>query len=363
MKENQTKTVCFFNSNKAWGGGEKWHFQTCKELERRGYRTLLVTHNHSQLRVKATQDRMNVFSFSVGNLSFLNPLKILVMAAFFKSKGVDAIVLNLPADLKLAGLAAKLAGVRKIIYRRGMPHPLRNTWLNRFLFTKVLTDIVVNSEEIGRNLEKGNEAWYPKEKMTLIYNGVDLTKPVDRSRKLYEKKDGEIVIGNAGRLTEQKGQKYLIEMAEILKREGVKFVVLIAGQGDLRDLLLASINAKGLQNEVRLLGHVDDMPAFMSSLDVFVFPSLFEGTANTLIETLLFELPTIAFDVSSNGEIIEDGKNGFLVKLGDSKAMADVILSGTYKTASEFEKPLKEKFDYRKNINKLGSIIEPNLIT
>jgi glycosyltransferase involved in cell wall biosynthesis len=310
---NQQKTVCFFNSNKAWGGGEKWHFTTCKELGRRGFKTILVTNQYSELRSKGIQERLDTFSFRIGNLSFLNPIKLLVLALFFKSKGVDVVILNLPADLKVAGLAAKIAGVKKIIYRRGMPHPLRNTWLNRFLFTKILTNVIVNSKEIGRSLKEGNETWFPEEKMVLIYNGVDTSKPVDKSQKLYEKQGDELVIGNAGRLTEQKGQKYLIELAKLLKADGKKFKILIAGEGELRGALTKMIEENGLQDEVKLLGHVTNMPAFFNSLDVFVFTSLFEGSANTLIETLQYGVPTVAWDVSSNPEIIENGKSGYLV--------------------------------------------------
>ncbi len=187
MTGSPTKTICFFNSNKAWGGGEKWHFSTAKELLRRGYQVYLVTHLYSQLRTKATAERLPNYSFSIGNLSFINPMKLLVLFFFFKAKKIDTIIMNLPADLKVAGLAAKLAGVKTIIYRRGMPHPLRNTWLNRFYFTHILTHVVVNSEEIGRSIEQGNEAWFPKNKLTLLYNGIDL-KPHLSPKKLYEKK-------------------------------------------------------------------------------------------------------------------------------------------------------------------------------
>lgn len=325
MKESPTKTICFFNSNKAWGGGEKWHFTTAKEFQRRGYKVILATNNRSELYKKGTAEKLHTQPFLVGNLSFLNPIKLFTMALYFKTHGVDAVILNLPSDLKFAGLAAKLAGVKRIIYRRGMPHPLRNTWLNRFLFKTVLTHVVVNSQEIGRSLKQGNEDWFPEDKMVLIYNGVDLNATVKTDKKVYVKQGDEIVIGNAGRLTEQKGQKYLIEMAELLKKDGVKFKVVIAGEGELRGELTSSIKAKGLENEVVLLGHVDDMPAFFNSLDVFVFTSLYEGSANTLIETLQYGVPCVAWDVSSNPEVIEDGKNGILCGFQEIKPLCDKL--------------------------------------
>lgn len=363
MKGSPTKTICLFNSNQAWGGGEKWHLSTAVELRRKGYNTLLVTNLRSELRTKGVNEKLNVYSFLIGNLSFLNPFKLIVLYFFLKSKRVDTIIMNLPADLKSAGIAAKLAGVKNIIYRRGMPNPLRNTWLNRFLFQKVLTKVIVNSTEIGRSLAQGNESWFPKEKMILIYNGVDTNASFDQSKILYQKKNNELILGNAGRLTSQKGQKYLIEMAEILKNQNVNFHLIIAGEGELRNSLLEQIKVKNLQDQVTLLGHVSDMPAFMNSLDIFVFPSLFEGSANTLIETLFYKKPVIAFDVSSNPEIIQHKVNGMLAKALDSQDLTKCVLElmNSPLMREEFvkngEKIVKEKFDNQKIFEKIQAII------
>lgn len=358
MKDSPTKTIVFFNSNKAWGGGEKWHLTTCKEFKNRGFNTILVANNRSEIAKRGIEERQNVYRFSVSNLSFINPFKILTFFLFFKTKNVDAVVMNLPSDLKAAGIAAKLAGVPKIIYRRGMPHPLRNTWLNRFLFTNVITHVIVNSKEIGRSLKQGNESWFPENKMVLIYNGVDTSKPVDKSRKLYEKKDGEIVIGNAGRLTEQKGQKYLIDLAKLLKADGMNFKMLIAGEGKLHGELQKSIDDNGLKDCVKLLGHVTDMPGFFNSLDVFVFTSLYEGSANTLIETLQYGIPTIAWDVSSNPEIVINNETGFLVTLGNVEEIKKIIQSSSYKNyIANGEEKVKTEFDSKKNLENLASIL------
>lgn len=363
MNESPTKTVCFFNTNKAWGGGEKWHFTMAKELERRGYNVFLVTNTGSVLRTKGNAEKLQTYDFSINNLSFLNPIKILVIAAFLRSKKVDTIILNLPIDLKVAGVAAKIAGVKKIIYRRGMPHPIRNTFINRFLFTKVLTGVIANSKEVERSLIQGNEDWFPKEKVTVIYNGIDTSKPIDRSKKFYQKQGEELVIGNAGRLTEQKGQKYLISLGSLLKSKGINFKILIAGEGELKDSLLSEIRVADLEDRVKLVGHVDDMLSFYNSLDMFVYTSLWEGLANTLLEVIWNQIPTIAWDVSSNAEIIESGINGWLIKVGDINDLfrkIDYFLnkSEELKTVeSNLQKSFPEKFENNKNVKLLTMLI------
>lgn len=355
------KTICFFNTNRAWGGGEKWHLTTAQEMNRRGYNAIMVTNSGSQLYKKARLEKLTVYGFSVNNLSFVNPLKILTMAAFFKSKKVEAVILNLPQDLKLAGLAAKLAGIKTIIYRRGMPHPLRNTLLNRFLFKRILTHVVVNSEEIGRSLREKNEAWFPQEKLKLIYNGVTSTE--HHHEKLYHKVNNEFVIGNAGRLTDQKGQVYLIELAEKFKQDKISFRLLIAGEGELRTYLTNLIAQKNLQDEVKLLGHVEDMTSFFNSLDIFVFTSKYEGSANTLIETIQHNIPCVAFDISSNPEIIQHSVNGYLAKPFEVSDLHKYTLEifnhpemkEKFRLANE--RILSTKFDSHRNLTLLEGIL------
>jgi len=345
---------CFFNSNKAWGGGEKWHLETAKFLLSSHDEVLIVTNHQSKLKEKAQENNLPWESFQVGNLSFLNPFKIISVRNLLKREKIEVIFLNLPQDLKLAGLAAKLAGVKKIIYRRGMPHPLRNTFLNRFYFKHILTHVVANSEEIARSLKKGNESWFPKEKLHLLYNGV---KPHHETPSpLFTKTEKVWYLGNAGRLTSQKGQEYLIQMAKMLKEKNFPFHLFIAGEGELQEKLQAMIHEFKLEKEVTLLGHVQEMERFFSALDFFIFPSAYEGSANTLIETLMAKLPSIAFNVSSMPEIIQHERTGLLAPLGDAQALAQAVIRLSEdqelreKIKSEGFKLVQEKFDQEKNL-------------
>ena len=114
MKNN---TICFFNSTKAWGGGEKWHFEISKFLHEKGYSIIIITNRRSELFKKAKEYGLRVISTKITNLSFLNYFKILFLKNVFIKERIDIIIINLSADLKVASIAAKLAGIRRIIYR------------------------------------------------------------------------------------------------------------------------------------------------------------------------------------------------------------------------------------------------------
>jgi len=311
----QPRSLCFFNTNGPWGGGEHWHFENALLARDKGYKVCVVAGKGSVLAQRlADQPGIQLFTPSLGALAFLNPFALLRLAAFFRQEQVDALLLCLPRDVKAGGLAAKLAGVRDIIYRRGIAVPVRNRALNRLLFRHVLTKLIVNSEETRRCVLGENAALLPPERIHLIYNGFDVAAfDARQSEPLVARRPGELVIGTAGRLTEQKGQRLLIEAAALLRAQNAPpFRVLIAGSGELEQELKAQVRARGLEAQVEFLGFVHDMKAFHQCLDIFALPSLWEGFGFVLAEAMTLGLPVAAFRVSSIPEVVQADETGLL---------------------------------------------------
>lgn len=314
----ERRKICFFNSTKAWGGGEKWHFDIAARLHARYRNIFAVAGKGSELGKRLIKTDIPHHLVAIGNLSFLNPCKIFKLARLFRKENVDILIMNLPADLKAAGIAARLAGVERIIYRRGSAIPVRNTLLNRFLFRYVIDEIIANSEETARTILSENPELFPAEKIHVVYNGVDWEKfesspqpPVYRSQQVG------IVLGNAGRLTPQKGQDILIKVAKQLKNKGYSFEILIAGEGKLKEQLIQKARDEGVAEQLRFLGFVANMPQFLSSIDIFLLPSHWEGFGYVIAEAMYCEKPVVAFNVSSNPEIISNNETGFLVEKGN----------------------------------------------
>ena len=131
MRENKKNGICFFNSVKPWGGGEKWHFEMAKRLHEKGFPVMIYTNRISELKSRADSAEIPNYSQRINNLSFLNPFIIIKLAIHLRKLNIQTIILNSPADLKAAGPAARLAGVPLIIYRRGSEIPIKNSMLNR----------------------------------------------------------------------------------------------------------------------------------------------------------------------------------------------------------------------------------------
>lgn len=318
--------ICFFNSHRFWGGGEKLHLEYALGLKNRDHQVEICCDKNSELRSHALQEKIPCSFFSVGNLSFLNPVKLIRLYFLFKKKNFDALVFSSSQDMKTAGLAAKLAGIKNIVYLRGLASPVKNSFVNRFYFSKILTHIIANSEETKRMLLKHLHQTIDEQKIKIVYHGIAINtnpSPINSMKINIKRKTPEqVILGNAGRLTEQKGQSDLLEVAKILKAKKLNFILYIAGEGELKQILQSKIKESGLENEVVLLGFVSAMEEFYRSLDIFLLSSGWEGFGYVLVEAMMANKPVVAYNISSNPEIVENGQTGFLVDYKDLNAFA-----------------------------------------
>ena len=325
--------ICFFNTTRAWGGGEKWHLEAATYLWEQKRTVLLVAHTKGVLYQKAQALGIPVQGLESGNLSFLNPLKVYRLKQFFKRNAFEVVLMNLSRDVKLAGFAGRWAGIPRIIYRRGSDIPVRDTWLNRLLFSKVVGEVLVNSRATATSLLSKNPNLFPKENIKVVYNGLDFNAMKKKLQAQNQQKVSTYDFGpgnpihlvNLGRLEAQKNQGFLIEVAKELRSRGLEFRMHIGGEGRLRKELEEKISREGLHGHVQLHGFIDAPLAFLQGADIFVLPSLWEGFGYVLAEAAFVRKPVVAFTISSNPEVIPDGKAGILTPAGDRNAFCDAL--------------------------------------
>jgi len=362
-KRTGKKTICFFNSMNTWGGGEKWHFDVASYMVRQQFRALLVSSPGSPLSEKLTEINIRCYGIRISNLSFLNPVKLLRIARIFRREKVGVLITNLSGDMKVASIAGKIAGVPGIIYRRGSAIPIRNTPFNRYLFRRVITNIVANSWETRRTILANNEMLVPDSKIRVIYNGIYLSRYHENVTPLYLPQPEEIVLGSAGRLSEEKGHDHLLEMLRYLQVNGHRFTLLIAGEGRLMGHLQRKARKLGVDGQVRFLGFVEDMPSFFRSLDIFLLPSTYEGFGYVIAEAMASRKPVIAFDIRSSAEIIVHGTTGYVTERNNPSAMARRVLelSGSRELREVMgkngRKRVEELFSFEKNREEILDVI------
>jgi glycosyltransferase involved in cell wall biosynthesis len=318
------KTLAFVNSSKSWGGGEKWHFEAARDLYKCGYKIFFFCETGSEIEQRLQTEGIRTEALNIRNLSFLNPVKLIALSTIFRKLGIQTLLMNSPADVKLAAPAARIAGIPNIIFRRGMPHPISNNFYNRWLFHKVVHKVIANSQAVADSLDASLSGVVPHEKLTIVENGMefpDLTTitPLDIGT------DNRLLLATAGRMVKQKNQLFLLEVADTLRNQGLEFQLIIAGTGKLHDALAAGVTRLNLSAYIKLPGFIEDIPALLAMTDIFLFPSLYEGSPNTLIEAAGVGLPVVASDIPPSREILPDNSVGRLVELGDVDGFCHAI--------------------------------------
>lgn len=151
------------------------------------------------------------------------------------------------------------------------------------------------------------------------------------------------VFGTVGRLTNQKNQSFLLRLMPGIIREQPDAVLLIAGDGELRNRLEDETRSLGVEDNVIFVGSQSDMKACYSALDLFVLPSLYEGLPLVLLEAQFNGLPCV---VSSEVSLEAKISNCFVsLGLDSQDAWTEEILSRRYSREAQFLKGNAARFD------------------
>lgn len=163
---------------------------------------------------------------------------------------------------------------------------------------------------------------FRKERVEIIHNGINLP-----NSGLSAAESGSFVIGSSGRLFPVKDYPLMIDIAHAIvsgKHGNIRFE--LAGDGPEKQYLESRARHCGAKAHFDFKGHVDDMDSFYRGLDLYLNTSLHEGIPMTILEAMGHGLPIIAPAVGGIVEIIEDGKEGFLIGSRNPRDYAEKCL-------------------------------------
>jgi glycosyltransferase involved in cell wall biosynthesis len=166
------------------------------------------------------------------------------------------------------------------------------------------------------------KAGVPMKKLKILSTGIHLKKFENiNMNKVHELREefgikNEKVILYAGMLTERKGIKKIIKISSKLLDEGYKIKTLIIGDAHGENIYAKLVRPK-YRNQIIFTGGRKEIPEFMRLADVFFLPSDGEGLPGVVMESMASGLPVVATNEGCTSDLIENGVEGFLVKLGD----------------------------------------------
>jgi len=360
--------ILFVNSIQMFGGGEIWMLRALSALQERGHQVWLCSRPQAEVGKRALAQ-----GIAVEFMSFrgdLDPLTIFKLALFMRRERIEVVLTNMDKELRLGGLAAKLAGVPVIIPRRGIDYPLKDRWRYRFAYNTLATRIIANSQATKRALLQ-HAPWLDPERIEVIYNGID-TRPFGKEsarnfRAEWNVKSDEPLVGFVGQLDERKGIHVLLAAFQRIRRELPKARLVFVGEGPLRKLIADETTSHNWGDAIILPGFLDDIIGVMQAIDILILPSLWEGFGIVLIEAMAAGKPTISTNTSSMPEIVVDGETGYLVPPGDADALADRAIQSLCDTAlrdklgQAARQRVSEKFTHQRMIEEVEALFQREL--
>lgn len=157
-----------------------------------------------------------------------------------------------------------------------------------------------------------------------IYNGIECAGAVAPEQREETARD-VTRLALIGRLQRQKGHGTALEAVRMLRVQGRRVHLFLAGDGPDEDRLRVRARSLGTAECVTFCGIVDDMVAFMEEIDIVVMPSLWEGMPNVLLEAMLAGRPIIASRLSGIQEMVRHGESALLCAPGSAAELADAI--------------------------------------
>jgi glycosyltransferase involved in cell wall biosynthesis len=342
------------------GGLESFIVEFCRNIGREKFSTTVLCLNSYDDRYKKTLEQSGTEVRLIRKKHRYDVLFLLRAASFLRSRNVD--ILHVHGGCFFYGaVIGRLAGVKGLIYTaHGMPvtSGLQAEY-EEFVSCLITDRIVAVSNEIANDLTARQKRFAGKVKV--LVNGIDSSKfvPAENKKELmfgkaslgmpHEKK----LVGAVGRLEKVKNYPLLLRaFAELVHFRNHDLHLAIVGTGSEEMNLKRLSKELCIADRVSFLGMRYDVQKIYPLFDVFVLPSLTEGTSLSLLEAQSCGVPAVVTDVGGNSNIIHHGMNGFLCPSNDYAALAvqlERVLGNdsereAMKTASR--KVMLERFDY-----------------
>ena len=317
--------LLFSESSANLGGQELQILQQMQELQRRGIEARLLCRATSRIHAVATQQGLTTTPVAFRNSLHLR--SIADVAKVIRAWRPDALISHSGHDANICAMAARVSGwrprlIRVRTYQPGMP----NAWT----YNRLADLTLVPSEEMRRNLLANPRI--DAQRIRVLYPGLALERLADEAQTpLPEHVEAWLaahpgpLLVHAAMLRNEKGHTVLLEALARLVAKFPTLRCVMAGEGELRETLAASIRKLNLSEHVLLAGLVPRVAALYRRADLLVMPSLVEPLGMSQSEALFLGLPVVASRTGGIPETIEDQRTGLLVTPGDVAAWCDTL--------------------------------------
>jgi glycosyltransferase involved in cell wall biosynthesis len=320
MKKINKLKILHISEAYGWSGGANQALSLAKKLNEKGHINYIASPENGDLFIKSKQN-------SIETINFNPKSKSAIIDGFKLAKIIDEIDFDIihahHPKAHNAAVVAKIFSKSKplLFVSRRVTHQLPSNIFAKFKYkTKNVNAYIAVCKYVANMLiDYGIE----KERVFVVYSGVDKTKFFKREKDIEFKKslgvdENETVITLIGNFSYDKGQHILIEALSILEKKGYRFSVIFAGRNtdifQIKEMFFSKIS----KNKGIFLGLRNDVDKILNITDISINAAIKgEALSGSIRESLAMGIPSIASNIGGNSEIIKDGENGFLFTPGN----------------------------------------------
>lgn len=322
----KTLHILHISTARSWRGGEQQVAYLIKKLAENQVNQAVVCIKDGPFHQWCLQNSVPVLGLKKGSSFDLNfARKIKAFARENKSQILHA------HDAHAHGFAvyanAFFNAEIPIVVSRRVDFPVAKNWLSAFKYNhRSVRKIICVSEAIAKIVKSKIKAPHL---VSVVHSAIDTGK-FDSQKKGALRKELSLsedakIIGNVAALVDHKDHLSFIACAEILAQENPNYCFIIAGDGELREMLEKVVQSKNLSKRFFFLGFRQDVASLLKDFDIFLFTSKTEGLGTSILDAFAAKVPTIATAAGGIPEIVIHEKTGLLCEIGDSEGLAQAV--------------------------------------
>jgi len=306
-----------------WRGGQRQVTLLTTGLAEAGHPTVVFTRPGSPLAQHLADSPVRVYPLRAwGEWDLLAAGRL---ARAVRRLGVQVLAAHASHAHGLAALT-RLFGLRiPLVVHRRVDFHLAGHRLNRWKYAAPAGFVAISEAIRDMLVEDG----IPAEKITVISSGVPPHRPVADAKRLLAGETGLNPdlpwVGDVASFVDHKGHRHLLDAWAKVVAAGEQAELVLIGDGPLRPELERQIARLGLGARTHLVGWRNDIPVWLSALDVFAMTSVTEGLCSTILDAMAARLPVVATAAGGIPEMVRHEQTGWLAPVGDAEHIAALL--------------------------------------
>jgi glycosyltransferase involved in cell wall biosynthesis len=327
MKPLKPLSVLHTENSTGWGGQEIRILTEARGMLDRGHRVMLLTPADAEILPAAQKMGVPVTAIDIRKKR-LGPL--FRLRSWLDQHGAEYDVVNTHSstDSWLTAVAGiPLRHMPPIVRTRHVSTAINNHVSTRWLYAKATAHIVTTGEALRQQLHRDNG--YDLARMTSVRTGIDLNRFRPQDKHAIRSKlgiDARPALGILATLRDWKGHRDLLDAFVILRNEFPDWQLIIVGDGPERERLHTRIAELALGEAVRIVGNQENVPEWLSALDLLTLPSYgAEGVPQGIMQGMACGLAVVSTTVGAINEAVQHEKTGYMVPPRDPPKLAAAL--------------------------------------